>query len=1305
MFLANPAQSAAQPNGGTEKAINSIYAQPSTIQTVTAVPISIAYQAPAPVNFDVFANQQWENTGILVQINDTLTIWYISGLWSPWSGGYYDGEGSGGDPNCTCNVMRNVSHAALIGKIGNSSPFFIGNDFQQQMGQSGYLYLGINDNRLSDNSGSIKVSIAIGPPSTTPTQTTAAPTATVPATPTRTPMATSTPTRTPTVTPTSTKTPTATPTQTPAPSDCPTLPADASNNVTITGNVNAQKDDGTEVAFLEGVLVKLVDPLSNEICSTHTTNIGNYSITGAIPPGNYVVQAWLQDEKGRRRVMINGNPDGIWAGQPILTTSSTEDLTANISFSSAAPLYSLPREQRDRLVKAAWVYARSREAQSFIVNELKYTNYRPPQTFELFLHSQPKDVGWGAVTVDDGDKILVEDILAEKIPKVHPMFLWHEEFHHLTSLVVPAMWDKKKLDYTNSHAGINNPSTQGSYAEAWAEVWPVVISGGEAYYYDDWSTRSIEDNYKSWDSSKSWYSSQETQLEEFAVAGVLLDLQDQKSAASSPENDAVDLSNPDLYRFMTTAAPGDPPVTLRELYLVLSARAALGELVNEDGTAVRVEDLDPIFVNHGFFEDRDGNRRQGLSEDAGWGWKPGRYSPASLTGAYLVVNSQQAWHAGANIQIEVRIEDSIEEYGYTYSFEVASLPYEIHLLPPLPYRVAIVDISVSQDGRSLGTYRIGNQQFWQWVKTSPQEKSRDVFLADNATATNISGLGIFQSTPSISGEPIFLSANVENSGPITYKWNFGDGSTAIGQIVNHVYVAQGVYSIHVVAQNTLGQASASTQIEVLAPITSVQPPLTDWFQENVLLIIAVWLAVLVASSFLLWYVLVRRKQPVRVAANRRHRKPDHEGSVRSTPTELRKKMNPPPSVNDPQLTLLLNEAQAQIDAKNYLQAKETLKKAVNLDGNSAQAWFSMGVALTRLEDYPTAKRCMILAQNLGHPKAAKALEWLNQAAQPSAAAVPGPEAKAPPTNLVAQPRNDPPQPTRPEASVAPIAPVSSPAPRQTPFLSIPRKEPTQSGSTLPTVPATSSVSSQQIAAWVDQLGDPDDNLAYQAAAQLAGAAASSQIVDALEGGRGLLRDRNHRSKEKRKKMATFILVKTGSDAIPALLTGLAHPNKNVPTTCAAILAMIGQSAVAPLVAYLRSNSQSETSWNMADTALCEIVGAPTLKEVKDLHKEGRWAFWFFVGAFGLSFIVTLTSNKSGVHASDMLTYLTISSLVVAYLVWAAYWAISWGRLYGRLGLLIALIIAPFIAIRHFRKRRKSEKKRREFEAAYLGGGA
>jgi hypothetical protein len=110
---------------------------------------------------NVEAREGWNNTHIEVEEGDLLTITYVSGEWSPWPGDKFDAIGSGGDPRCRCNVMEGVSHAALIGRIGDHEPFLVGERYHHSIGESGLLYLGINDVDIYDNSGHLQVKVEI----------------------------------------------------------------------------------------------------------------------------------------------------------------------------------------------------------------------------------------------------------------------------------------------------------------------------------------------------------------------------------------------------------------------------------------------------------------------------------------------------------------------------------------------------------------------------------------------------------------------------------------------------------------------------------------------------------------------------------------------------------------------------------------------------------------------------------------------------------------------------------------------------------------------------------------------------------------------------------------------------------------------------------------------------------------------------------------------------------------------------------------------------------------------------------------
>ncbi len=109
----------------------------------------------------VEASELWTNTHINVEAGDHLTITYLSGKWSPGSGEEVDAIGYGGDPRSMNNVIMGVSHAALIGRIGDNEPFLVGERYHHSMGESGILYLGINDSDLGNNSGRLQVKVEV----------------------------------------------------------------------------------------------------------------------------------------------------------------------------------------------------------------------------------------------------------------------------------------------------------------------------------------------------------------------------------------------------------------------------------------------------------------------------------------------------------------------------------------------------------------------------------------------------------------------------------------------------------------------------------------------------------------------------------------------------------------------------------------------------------------------------------------------------------------------------------------------------------------------------------------------------------------------------------------------------------------------------------------------------------------------------------------------------------------------------------------------------------------------------------------
>ena len=109
----------------------------------------------------VVSNQQWTDTGI--DVRGGQEIYFTSSGQVRWGPSRRDGVG--GERNSPENRNRPIPNrpgAALIGKVGDREEFFfIGEDsgpFRAR--SSGRLFLGINDDVLTDNSGSFTVDVS-----------------------------------------------------------------------------------------------------------------------------------------------------------------------------------------------------------------------------------------------------------------------------------------------------------------------------------------------------------------------------------------------------------------------------------------------------------------------------------------------------------------------------------------------------------------------------------------------------------------------------------------------------------------------------------------------------------------------------------------------------------------------------------------------------------------------------------------------------------------------------------------------------------------------------------------------------------------------------------------------------------------------------------------------------------------------------------------------------------------------------------------------------------------------------------------
>ena len=107
----------------------------------------------------VDAASHWSDTGI--DVRSGTSVYFEASGKVQWGPDRKDGPaGEGGNHRNAGRPIPNRSGGALIGRVGGSEPFLIGDERGPiRMRESGRLSLGVNDDFLEDNRGSFRVTI------------------------------------------------------------------------------------------------------------------------------------------------------------------------------------------------------------------------------------------------------------------------------------------------------------------------------------------------------------------------------------------------------------------------------------------------------------------------------------------------------------------------------------------------------------------------------------------------------------------------------------------------------------------------------------------------------------------------------------------------------------------------------------------------------------------------------------------------------------------------------------------------------------------------------------------------------------------------------------------------------------------------------------------------------------------------------------------------------------------------------------------------------------------------------------------
>jgi uncharacterized repeat protein (TIGR01451 family) len=91
----------------------------------------------------------------------------------------------------------------------------------------------------------------------------------------------------------------------------------------------------------------------------------------------------------------------------------------------------------------------------------------------------------------------------------------------------------------------------------------------------------------------------------------------------------------------------------------------------------------------------------------------------------------------------------------------------------------------------------------------------------------IGGLTIYHDGPTELGMTTTFTAVVSSGTNVSYTWDFGDGSTATGPVVSHVYASAGTYTVTVTAVNPVSSMEVETTVVVFQPVYILYFPIVE----------------------------------------------------------------------------------------------------------------------------------------------------------------------------------------------------------------------------------------------------------------------------------------------------------------------------------------------------------------------------------------------------------------------------------------------------------------------------------------------
>jgi len=300
---------------------------------------------------------------------------------------------------------------------------------------------------------------------------------------------------------------------------------------------------------------------------------------------------------------------------------------------------------------------------------------------------------------------------------------FHEYCHHILG---EAQWEK--IDRPGEdHGGYANPDSGWGLGEAWAEFCSLEM---KKYYgmpdpgiYNYGSTfADVELDYKV-------KSTDSTNDEELAIAGIMLDLRDSNEyyGGSRIDDEMVTVPMSTIWKAISTKRDfGDGKgtrnvKTLRDFYLAMKAETAGNAALNGPyikGSSTTA--LDQIFIRHGAYQDNNGNGKWDEGEDAGYSGSGTalRYDlqpdPSTIINLDARDSAGKALTTGVMAKIEVRYQAPNEQYSHTRYVVVKDGKVPLPVPPrDYPAQITVTAYQGGTDAQATSVFTTTTQEFYQ----------------------------------------------------------------------------------------------------------------------------------------------------------------------------------------------------------------------------------------------------------------------------------------------------------------------------------------------------------------------------------------------------------------------------------------------------------------------------------------------------------------------------------------------------------------------------------------------------------------